>query len=156
MRILLALIATFLGIGIATSCAVPTEPTPVQPAEQENAGGENADEGAEKPPVKLSAKRTPYKADEFASGGPYSCVKAVVTNQSQANVEINPFFFGITGTDGEKREAAVGAAANEFDSVTLAPGEKASGTVCSETTAPAKTITFTDGLFEAARAEVAA
>lgn len=156
MRILLALIATVLGIGLATACAVPAEPTPVQPAEQGAAGGENADEQAEQPPVKLAAQRTPYKADEFATGGPYSCVKAVVTNQSQKNIEINPFFFAITGTDGEKREAAVGAATDEFDSVTLAPGEKASGTVCSETKAPAKTLTFTDGLFEAARAEVAA
>ena len=146
-------IAALLTLGLAlTGCAIPEDPTPVQPAEKGNAGGEEGKKAA--PPIKLTAKRIPYRADEFASGGPYSCVKAVVTNQTKGNLEINPFFFAITGTDGEKRQAAVGAAKNEFDSLTLAPGEKASGTVCAETNVPAKTLTFTDGLSEAARAQV--
>ena len=140
---------------LLAGCAIPQDPTPVQPAEQGDAGGSKPEGKKATPPIKLTAKRTPYRADEFASGGPYSCVKAVVVNGTEGNLEINPFYFAITGTDGEKREAAVGAAKNEFDSLTLAPGEKASGTVCAETKVPAKTLTFTDGLAEQARAQVA-
>lgn len=153
MRTLIVALSIFLGIGL-TAC-VPEEPTPVQPAEQGDAAGKKTKESkAAKPPVKLTAKRTPYRADEFASGGPYSCVKAVVVNQTEGNIDVNPFDFSITGTDDEKREAAVGAAVGEFDSLTLAPGEKASGTVCAETKVPAKTLTF--GLYgERARAQVA-
>ena len=151
MRKLIVALAVLVGLTTATAC-VPEEPTPVQPAQQGDAGGKKTKES--KPPVKLTAKRTPYRADEFASGGPYSCVKAVVVNQTEGNIEVNPFDFSVTGTDGEKREAAVGAAVNEFDSLTLAPGEKASGTVCAETKVPAKVLTF--GLYgEQARAAVA-
>lgn len=154
MKMIVAMVALLAGVLLAGACTVPQDPTPVQPAEQGAAEGSES-EGAEKPPVKLAAKRIPYKRDEFASGGPYTCVRAVVTNQSEGNVDVNPFFFAITGTDGEKREAAVGAAEDEFESLTLAPGEKASGTVCAETKVAPKVLTFTDGLFEAARAEVA-
>ena len=153
MKKLLILAAVLFGLAL-TGC-VPAEPTPVQPAEKGAAGGKGKSTTKAKPPIKLTAKRIAYQAAEFATGGPYSCVKATVTNQTQGNLEINPFFFAITGTDGEKRQAAVGAARNEFDSLTLAPGEKASGTVCAETKTPAKTLTFTDGLAEAARAQVA-
>ena len=154
MKKLLVLLAAVL-LGLALTGCVPEEPTPVQPAEKGAAGGET--EGTKKaaPPIKLTAKRIPYRPDEFATGGPYSCVKATVTNGTEGNLEINPFFFAITGTDGEKREAAVGAAKNEFDSLTLAPGEKASGTVCAETKVAAKVLTFTNGFSEAARAQVA-
>lgn len=152
MKKLIALAAVLLGLAL-TGC-VPAEPTPVQTPEK-GAAGETKGGEEKAPPIKLTAKRTPYRADEFATGGPYSCVKAVVTNHTEGKLEINPFFFAITGTDGEKREAAVGAARHEFDSLTLAPGEKASGTVCAETKVPAKVLTFTDGLSEQARAQVA-
>lgn len=155
MKKLLTLLAVLIGLAL-TGCAVPAEPTPVQSAEKGAAGGTGKATKKAAPPIKLTARRIAYRPDQFATGGPYSCVKATVTNGTEGNLEINPFFFAITGTDGEKREAAVGAAKNEFDSLTLAPGEKASGTVCAETKAPAKVLTFTDGLSEAARAAVAA
>ena len=152
MRYIIALAAAAL---LAAGCAV-SEPTPVQPPEAsasqqaETAGGTES-----APQVGLTAKRVPYRKHEFASGGPYSCVRATVTNKTDSNVEVNPFFFAITDSGGEKRQAAVGAAEGEFDSLTLAPGEKASGTVCAETKTPASVLTFTDGLSEAARARVA-
>ena len=151
MKLITALTALLAGLLFATGC-VPEEPTPVQPAQQGDAGGKKTKES--KPPVKLTAKRTPYRAHEFASGGPYSCVKAVVVNQTEGNIEVNPYDFSVTGIDGEKREAAVGAAEKEFDALTLAPGEKASGTVCAETKVAAKVLTF--GIYgEQARAAVA-
>lgn len=152
MKKLLALLAVLLGLAL-TGCAIPAEPTPVQPAEKGAAGGES--KAAKKtPPIKLTAKRTPYRAQEFATGGPYSCVKAVVVNGTDGNIDVNPYDFSVTGTDGEKRQAVVGAAVKEFDALTLAPGEKASGTVCAETKVPAKTLTF-GVLGEQARAQVA-
>lgn len=152
MKKLIALAAVLFGLTL-TGC-VPEEPTPVQPAEKGAAGGET--EGSKKaaPPIKLTAKRVPYRAAEFATGGPYSCVKATVTNGTEGNLDVNPYDFSITGTDGEKRQAEVGAAKGEFDALKLAPGEKASGTVCAETKVPAKVLTF--GTFdEQARAQVA-
>lgn len=150
-RILLPLLAA--AALVLAGCAVPEGPTAVQPPEAGEPTGKS--KAAKKAvPIKLTAKRTPYRAEQFATGGPYSCVRAVVTNQTQGNLQVNPYFFAITGTDGEKREAATGAAKREFHDITLAPGEKASGTVCAETKVPAKVLTFTDGLSEAARAAV--
>lgn len=153
MKKLLTLLAVLLGLAL-TGCAIPAEPTPVQPAEKGAAGGESKAAKKQAPPIKLTAKRIAYRAQEFATGGPYSCVKAVVVNGTEGNVDVNPYDFSITGTDGEKRQAAVGAAVKEFDALTLAPGEKASGTVCAETKVPAKTLTF-GVLGEQARAQVA-
>lgn len=138
---------------ILAACAVPAaEPTAVQPADT----GQSAEAPQPKaePAVKMTAKKVPYPKDEFAIGGPYTCAKVVITNQTKGNLDVNPFFFEITGADSEKREASVGVAKGEVDSLTLAPGEKASGVVCSETTSPPKVVTFTDGINEAARAEV--
>jgi len=154
-KILITLFALF-AVTVATGCEAPTdEPTAVQPAESKGDKDGKGGETKTAPPVKLTAKRIAYKKAEFATGGPYTCARVVVTNQTDKNLEVNPYYFAITGADGEKREAAVGAAEDEFDSLTLAPGEKASGTVCVETDVAPKVVTFTNELFEeAARAEV--
>jgi uncharacterized protein DUF4352 len=138
-----------------SACTLPSEePTAVQPAEVES--GSPAESKKAAPPIKLTAKKIAYQKDEYpVSDGPFTCARVVVTNNSQKNVEVNPYYFAVTGTDGEKRNAESGVAKGEFDSLTLAPGEKASGTVCTETSSPPKTVTFTNELFdEAARAEV--
>lgn len=151
-------IIAVLGVAAAlalTACTpADEEPTAVQTSQSGKAA--SSSKAAPKPvPVKLTAKRIPFSKAEFGTGGPYACVKAVITNQTKKTLDVNPFFFSITGTDGEKRQAAVGAAEGEFDTLTLAPGEKASGVVCAETKVPAKTLTFSEaGVDEAARAEV--
>jgi hypothetical protein len=140
----------------AAGCTMPADdPTAVQPPEAGDSAASTASSKAAVP-VKLTAKRIAYQKEEFSSErGPFSCAKVTVTNQTKQNLDVNPFFFSITGTDGEKRQAKVGVAKHEFDSLTLAPGEKASGTVCTETSSPPKVVTFTDaGIGEAARAEV--
>jgi Domain of unknown function (DUF4352) len=151
MRTTLTLLAA--AVLTLTGCSIPSEdPTAVQPAESGESGGELPKAA---PPVKLTATKTAFKKQEFVDAGPHTCARVTVTNNSKKNVEVNPFYFAVTGTDGEKRNAATGVARGEFDSLTLAPGEKASGTVCTETTSPPKVITFTDPTFaEAARAEV--
>ncbi|MBX6386828.1 MAG: DUF4352 domain-containing protein [Microbispora sp.] len=151
-KLLITLALPLLAVLAVTGCEVPAdEPTAVQPADSK---GADPSESKAAPPVKLTAKKIAYKKAEFATGGPYSCARVVVTNQTKGNVEVNPFGFEITGVDGVKRKAEVGAAQGEFDAMTLAPGEKASGTVCAETEVAPKVVTFSEGLGETARAEV--
>lgn len=151
MRKILILLATLTAVALTGCAPIEEDPTAVQPADSK---GADPSESKAAPPVKLTAKKIAYKKAEFATGGPYSCARVVVTNQTKGNVEVNPFGFEITGVDGVKRKAEVGAAQGEFDAMTLAPGEKASGTVCAETEVAPKVVTFSEGLGETARAEV--
>lgn len=151
-------LALAAAVALTAACTpVEEQPPAVQPAATEGgkaAAGKAPSSKAAATPIKLTAKRVAYPKQEFATGGPYSCVKAVITNQKKSALDVNPFFFAITGTDGEKRKGEVGAAEGEFETLSLAPGEKASGVVCAETKVPAKLVTFSDGLDEVARAEV--
>lgn len=128
------------------ACAMPTEPTAVQSAESRSPGIA----------IKLTAKRVPYPKARFAEGsGPFSCVKATITNQTKGNVQVNPLYFAITDTGGEKRNAELGVAEGQFEVLTLAPGERASGVVCTTSRMSAKVLTFTDAIHaELARAQV--
>src|SRR5262245_21129486 len=100
-------------------CAAESKPTQVQKAEQ----AVPASSGPT--PVKLAAKRAkakPFGDGIVITGGPYTCLRATVQNNTKANLEVNPLYFAVTGTDGEKREVAVGVSKDEFDTLTLAPG----------------------------------
>jgi hypothetical protein len=154
MRKLITALTVLVGLATVACEPVAEDPAPVQGAGTK--GGESGKTSkAAAPPIKLTAKRIPYRAAEFATGGPYSCVKATIVNQTEGTLSVDAWSFAITGTDDVKRKAVVGAAVGEFDSLTLAPKEKASGTVCAETKVPAKTLAFTDGLSGQARAAVA-
>ncbi|MEV4670950.1 DUF4352 domain-containing protein [Actinomadura sp. NPDC049382] len=154
MKKLIAL-AAVLGLAL-TGCAVPTEPEPVQPAEKGAAGGETTKATPKTVPVNLKAKRTAYEPGPISSGGKYTCVKVTVTNQTTKNLDINPFYFEVTDTGGTKRKAAVGEAEGEFDTMALAPKEKATGVVCAEGKFTPETVTFTkDGFGTNYRAQVA-
>jgi len=156
VRIRTIIVVALAAVGLTACTYEGDEPTPVQPAES---GASKGDKSATaKAPVKLTATRVKHKAPEGLSvaGGPYSCVRVTVTSQSAKNVEINPWYFSVTGEDGVKRQGEVGVADDEFDALTIAPGERAVGVVCTETDSAPKIVTFTDPLFsEAARAEVA-
>lgn len=155
MKKLLVLAAVLLGLAL-TGCAVPTEPEPVQPPEKGAAGAKTGEAKPKTVPVKLKAKRTAYEPGPIASGGKYTCAKVTVTNQTTKNLDINPFYFELTDTGGTKRKAAVGEAEGEFDTMTLAPKEKATGVVCAEGKFTPETVTFTrDGFGTNYRAQVA-
>ncbi|QXJ23614.1 DUF4352 domain-containing protein [Actinomadura graeca] len=157
MRKIAALVATAAGLLLLTACDTGTEPTAVQPAEE--AKGAKA-AGGKKPkpvPVAIKAKRATFEPGPLNTGGAFTCVKATVTNNTSKNLQINPFFFELTGGDGVKRKADVGEAEGEFDSMMLAPKEKATGLVCAKGRFAPKTITFTrDALGTNYRARVAA
>lgn len=156
MKKLISTLTLALGVTlIGAACEVPAEePTPVQGATE---GGESgkAKSKAEDVPVRVSAKPAKFRPGPLNSGGAYTCVRATVTNQTDKNLEINPFYFELTDTGGRKRAAAVGEAEGEFELMKLAPGEKASGVVCAEGDFTPKVVTFTkDGFGTAYRAEV--
>jgi len=153
-----AMIALAVGaLLFGTACEVPAEePTPVQSAEKGAAeGGESGKAKAKDVPVRVSAKPAKFRPGPLNSGGAYTCVRATVTNRTDKNLEINPFYFELTDTGDRKRAAAVGEAEGEFELMKLAPGEKASGVVCAEGDFTPKTVTFTkDGFGTAYRAKV--
>jgi flagellar hook assembly protein FlgD len=90
--------------------------------------------------------------------GALSCVKVTVTNQRKGNLAVNPLYFSITDSSGEKHESsdALGEYEGQIDTTTLAPGEKAKGLVCGKGKFTPAVVAMTDELLqEQARAEVA-
>nr|WP_246422329.1 DUF4352 domain-containing protein [Nocardiopsis mwathae] len=92
------------------------------------------EEAAEDSEVKLEAERTDFTPSALHTGGDFTSVKVTVTNDSDENVDVNPFYFSITDTDGTKRDASKGIIeeANSIDTVTLAPGENVTGAITAE------------------------
>lgn len=151
---------TVLGLLAAfalTSCAVPAEePVEVQPADKKGAG-KNGAAPAKKVAVKIVAKRTKAKTSVLSSGDVLSCVKVTVTNQRKGNLQVNPLYFSLVDTKGVKRDVAEAIAEYEgqVPTTSLAPGEKAKGTVCAKGRFTPKIVAMTDEIFrEQARAEV--
>lgn len=157
MKRIAVIVAAFLALAL-TGCEVPEEdPTPVQPAEK-HAAAKGAESKKAKPPIGLSAKRTTAKRSILSDGGALSCVKVTVRNQSKKVVNVNPLYFAITDTGGTKHDAssALGEYENQIETMEIAPGEKATGTVCAAGKFQPKTVSMTNELLStAARAAVA-
>ncbi len=139
MRKSLAVLAFAVPLTLS-ACALPETPSAVQPAEAGD--GKPEDRRAGKVPVKITAKRVAFKPGILNTGGKFSCAKVTVTNQTDKNLQVNPYFFEVTDATSEKKNAAVGEAAGEFRDVTLSPGEKASGVVCADGASPIKEVSF--------------
>lgn len=151
MRKTLAVLA-IAPIVLAGCSGTGETPTGVQPAD----AAEGATKPKEKIPVKIVAKKAAFKPSVLNEGGKYTCARATVTNQTTKNLDVNPLYFALTSTDGEKKKAELGQAEGEFDTTTLAPGEKASGLVCAEGAFAIKHVAFAkDGFGTSYRAEVA-
>jgi hypothetical protein len=153
MRKLIILLAVTLGLATVACEPVAEDPAPVQ--------GAGAKSGAPtkkaKPPIGLAAVRTTAEKSILSEGGALTCVKVTVTNRTKKNVEINPLYFAITGTDNVKRDAstALGEYEGQIDTTDIAPGEKAKGVVCVKGKFTPKLVSMTNPLFStAARAEV--
>jgi hypothetical protein len=84
-------------------------------------------------------------------------VKVTVTNQRKGNLAVNPLYFSLVDAGGEKHESAdaLGEYEGQIATTTLAPGEKAKGTVCAKGKFTPAIVAMTDELLqEQARAEV--
>ncbi|GAA2414806.1 hypothetical protein GCM10010191_26060 [Actinomadura vinacea] len=149
-----ALILGLLAIPAATGCE-GAEPVAVQPAD-EKGGGKSA-KPAEKVTVKIVATPGTAKRTVLASGD-LSCVKVTITNQRKGQLAVNPLYFSLVDTKGEKHDVtdAMGDYEGQVPTTSLAPGEKAKGTVCAKGDFTPKIVAMTDELLqEQARAEVA-
>lgn len=148
-----AMLATALALPLlATACGSIDQPAaPVQPVDASSSPKPTT---ASPPAIELTAKSVKLKAQEFVETGPQTCVQVTITNHTKVQVESNPLFFAITGTDGTKREIAIGVDQREIDDVQLAPGENGKGVVCADGTFTPAVVAFDDFVHQA-RAQVA-
>ncbi|MDF2711088.1 MAG: NdaS [Nonomuraea muscovyensis] len=80
-------------------------------------------------PVQVSARKTPFAPTILHREGDYTSVKVTVTNNGDKKISVNPLYFSITDSTGEKHGATLGMDEGQIDTVDLAPGEKVTGTV---------------------------
>jgi len=150
----LALGVTLLG----AACEVPAEEAPPVQGGESSSKAEGGETKKAKPPIGLKARATTAQPSVLSSGGPLTCVKVTVTNNSKKRIAVNPLYFAITGTDGTKRDAAtaLGEYEGQIDTMDLAPGENATGKVCVKGKFKPAQVSMTNELLStAARAEVA-
>lgn len=156
MKKLLTLTAAAVVLLAGTACEpVEEKAPPVQGGKGKTSGSPSK---KAKPPIGLAAKRTTATKSVLSSGGALTCVKVTVTNNGKKQVEINPLYFAITGTDGTKHDAssALGEYEGQVDATQIAPGERVKGVVCVKGKFTPKTVSMTNPLFStAARAAVA-
>ncbi|WP_067827061.1 DUF4352 domain-containing protein [Actinomadura kijaniata] len=155
-RFVIPLVAVFV---LATACGGEDEPARVPPAAP-SAGGDGAASGTareERAVVKLAAEKTKARETVLNAGAPLSCVKVTVTNQGRRNVTVSPLYFSITDSKGKKHQGgdALGAYEDRVPTTTLAPGKKATGTVCGKGSFEPRSVAMTDeAVQEIARVEV--
>ncbi|WP_185899840.1 hypothetical protein [Streptomyces sp. WAC07061] len=134
-----------------TPITVPTAPggssapnaAPMQPAPgNSDAPAGTADKNAD---VTLTASPTPFKPSVLAQSGDYTSVQVTIVNNSAKQVDVNVFYFEVTGDDGTRRQIELAAAEDQIDTVKLAKGEKATGTITVKGKITAKTVTFRNG-----------
>jgi hypothetical protein len=154
-KIRFAVLATALALApLATACGQVDQPAaPVQPVDASSKPNASASRPAT-PPIELTAKAVKLQAQEFVETGPQTCVMVTITNHTKTQVESNPLFFAITGTDGTKHEIAIGVDRREIADVQLAPGENGKGVVCADGTFTPAVVAFDDFVHQA-RAQVA-
>lgn len=153
MRAIAAAVLTALAL---TACTAPAdEPTAVQPAE--SGAAEEKQATPKTFPIKLTATKATAKKSVLSDGGALSCAKVTVKNQTDKQVDVNPLYFSLVDTSGEKHDAgdALADYEDQIDATEIGPGEKVTGMVCAKGKFTPKQVAMTNPLFdEAARAEV--
>ncbi|MGW4237353.1 DUF4352 domain-containing protein [Streptomyces sp. NPDC004749] len=155
--ILIGILASLVGGGgdDASSASGNSDPAATQPSRPDTADDRTDDDKADEPkeepaedaPVKITAKKTAFKASIIADGTDFTSVQVTITNDSEKEISVNPLYFSITDTNGSKHTAELGADENQIDTVDLAPGENLTGTVTGKGDFTPKYVTYTDGLF---------
>lgn len=102
--------------------------------------------GAEQATIRLTAVRATFAPSVLADGSAYTSVKVTITNTGADELSVNPLYFTVTDSTGEKQPAQLAVDENQIATLKLAKGEKATGTITVKgKVAPVK-VTFTDGL----------
>ncbi|GAA2411365.1 hypothetical protein GCM10010420_45360 [Streptomyces glaucosporus] len=118
-------------------------------------GAEEAEEDAAASPIAVSAEATDFQPTILAQGEDYTSVLVTVVNNSAEKVSVNPLYFQVTGSDGTKRTVELGVDERQIDTVELAEGEKATGTVTVKGSMAPKAVTFRNGFIgDSVRADV--
>ncbi|WP_051180085.1 DUF4352 domain-containing protein [Nocardia concava] len=131
-------LAAIAGMGVLTACD-PSKPAPVSTA--------NA-------VVQLSATPTAFTPSVLDDGSEHTSVLVTVTNNSKDKVvNVNPLFFTITDTQGNKHEVDLGMEQNQIAMVDLQPGEKVTGAIAAKGSFTPKTVVF-DNFSNQVRADV--
>ncbi|MFW5420871.1 DUF4352 domain-containing protein [Nocardiopsis sp. CNT-189] len=114
------------------------------PAEDAAAEEEPAEEG----PVVLEATAAEFVPSILADGE-YTSVQVTVTNNGDEPIDINPLSFSITDDGGTKHDTAdgLGMDENQIDTVTLAPGENATGAITAKGSFTPKSVAFEENMF---------
>ncbi|MEF9909440.1 DUF4352 domain-containing protein [Streptomyces sp. P5-A9] len=145
--VLIAVVAAVASGGDDNDSASTTKPAATQgSAKQDQPEEEPAKKEQKKEPVTVTAKKTDFKKSILAQGDDYTSVKVTITNNSKDDIDVNPLYVTITGTDGSKHTAELGVDEDQLDTVKLAPGEDVTGTITGKGAFDAKYVTYTDGL----------
>ncbi|MBN3931699.1 DUF4352 domain-containing protein [Streptomyces verrucosisporus] len=150
--VVIGVIGAALGAGGDESAEKPA----ASAAPKEPGGGEKKDKGEEAPaPIRVTAEAADFRPTILADGGEYTSVLVAVVNNGAEKVGVNPLYFEVTAADGSKYDVELAADERQIDTVELAEGEKATGTVTVKGKIEPRTVTFTDGLFgDSIRADV--
>lgn len=97
-------------------------------------------------PVQVTAKKTAFAPTILHREGDYTSVKVTVTNNGDETISVNPLYFSVTDSGGEKHGATLGMDEGQIDTVDLAPGEKVTGTITGKGAWTPAFVTFTEGL----------
>ncbi|WP_405980899.1 DUF4352 domain-containing protein [Streptomyces sp. NBC_00158] len=133
-----------------TGITVPSAPAPSAPnaAPMQPAPGNSeapagtADKNAD---VVLTASATAFRPSVLAQGSDYTSVKVTIVNNAAKEVDVNVFYFEVTAEDGTRKQIELAASEDQIDTVKLAKGEKATGTITVKGKVTAKTVTFRNG-----------
>ncbi|MBT2440309.1 DUF4352 domain-containing protein [Streptomyces sp. ISL-36] len=106
-----------------------------------------AEKPAEKAPVTVTAKKATFTPSILHDGGDFTSVTVTITNNSTEKISVNPLYFTITDSIGEKHQAQLGEDEKQIDTMDLAPGEKATGVITGEGSFTPKYVTYVDGMF---------
>ncbi|WP_329622935.1 DUF4352 domain-containing protein [Streptomyces sp. NBC_01255] len=126
--------------GQKTSAPATAAPPSKAPAKEEEQ--EPAVDGA----VKVVASKATFTPSVLHSSGAYTSVKVTITNTGSEKLSVNPLYFSLTDSSGEKHVATLGMDEGQIGTTDLAPGEKITGTITGEGSWTPAYVTFTEGL----------
>ncbi|MGE7390451.1 DUF4352 domain-containing protein [Streptomyces sp. NPDC004126] len=124
--------------GASAPNAAPMQPAPGTSEAPAGTADKNAD-------VVLTASPTAFRPSVLAQGSDYTSVRVTIVNNAAKQVDVNVFYFEVTAEDGTRKQIELAASEDQIDTVKLAKGEKATGTITVKGKITAKTVTFRNG-----------
>ncbi|MFJ3878088.1 DUF4352 domain-containing protein [Streptomyces sp. NPDC090077] len=137
------------GITVSTPPGAPSTPNsaPMQPAPGNSGASSGAPSGTadKNADVVLTASSTAFRPSVLAQGSDYTSVQVTIVNNAAKEVDVNVFYFEVTAEDGTRKQIELAASEDQIDTVKLAKGEKATGTITVKGKITAKSVTFRNG-----------